>query len=124
MPVTLETAPLLFAIGGAGYVMIELLWRKRSHVSMFLAGGTCLILMLYLHNGPMPFVVKCLLGGLAVTAVEFILGCVVNLWLKLDVWDYSHMKLNVLGQVCLLYFVLWCGLSAAVLGLLGLIIAN
>jgi uncharacterized membrane protein len=118
MPITLESAPLLFAIGGAGYVMIELLWRRRSHVSMFLAGGLCLIMLLYLHNGPAPFVMKCVLAGLGITAVEFLFGCVVNLWLKLDVWDYSRRRFNVLGQVCLLYSALWCGLGTAVLAVL------
>ena len=35
---TIETIPM-FLLGGAGYVGIELLYRGRSHISMFLAGG-------------------------------------------------------------------------------------
>ena len=30
---------LCFLLGGAGYVLIELLWRGRSLFSMFIAGG-------------------------------------------------------------------------------------
>ena len=35
----------LFVLGGAGYVGLELAWRGRSHISMFLAGGVCFLLL-------------------------------------------------------------------------------
>lgn len=38
-------------------------------------------------------------------------GCIVNLWLGWDVWDYSGMVFNILGQVCLAYWMLWVALS-------------
>ncbi len=106
--------PLEFVMGGAGYVAIELLYRRRSHISMFVAGGLCCWLLLALAAWPLPFVAKCLLAGLGITAVEFVVGCVVNLWLKLNVWSYADQPLNLLGQVCLPYTLAWCGLSAAV----------
>ena len=34
-----------FLVGGFGYVALELLWRGRSHASMFLAGGICFLLL-------------------------------------------------------------------------------
>ena len=40
-------------------------------------------------------------------AVEFLSGCVLNLWLCLDVWDYSGLPGNVLGQICPAYGLLW-----------------
>ena len=43
--------------------------------------------------------------------MEFVSGCLFNLRMKLDVWDYSDMPFNIKGQVCLLYTVLWGGLS-------------
>ena len=36
---------MLFLLGGTGYVLMELLYRGRSHYSMFLAGGVCFLLL-------------------------------------------------------------------------------
>ena len=41
------------------------------------------------------------------TALEFITGCIVNLWLGWDVWDYSDMPGNLMGQICPQYTLLW-----------------
>ena len=38
-------------------------------------------------------------------------GVIVNIWLKLGVWDYSGLPLNILGQVCLPFYFAWVGLS-------------
>lgn len=46
------------------------------------------------------------------TIAEFLTGCIVNLWLKWDIWDYSNVPFNLLGQICLPYTVLWIFLSA------------
>ncbi len=45
---------LLGAIGGMGYVGLELVWRGRSHWSMFLAGGACFLLVGHLEELPKP----------------------------------------------------------------------
>ena len=58
---------------------------------------------------PLPF--KCLLGAVIITAVEFCFGCVVNLKFQRNVWDYSRMRGNVLGQICPYFSMLWCILS-------------
>lgn len=105
----------LFAIGGATYNFIELVWRGYSHWSMFLLGGTCFHLIGRIggrlwHRGKAVVGLAC---SVAVTAAEFVSGCLLNLRWKLNVWDYSHMFGNVRGQVCLLYSVLWGGLSIA-----------
>lgn len=42
-----------------------------------------------------------IIGACMVTVLEFITGCIVNIWLGWNVWDYSNMPLNILGQVCL-----------------------
>ena len=36
---------ILFYLGGSAYMGLELLWRGRSHGSMFLAGGLCFLLI-------------------------------------------------------------------------------
>ena len=52
-----------------------------------------------------------LIATCIVTTLEFIFGVVLNLWLKLNIWDYSGLSFNLLGQVSLLYSVLWFFLS-------------
>ena len=64
---------LTFFLGGTIYVLLELLWRGRSHVSMFCAGGLALLLLhgLFLRFA-LPLFAQCLVGGLVITAIEFV----------------------------------------------------
>lgn len=55
----------------------------------------------------MPLWKQILVGAAIITGLEFITGCIVNLWLGWAVWDYSSMPLNILGQICLPYMLLW-----------------
>ncbi len=111
---------LTFFLGGTIYVLLELLWRGRSHVSMFCAGGLALLLLhgLFLRFA-LPLFAQCLLGGLVITAIEFVAGAIVNVRLKLNVWDYSKMPLNLYGQVCLPFSLLWCLLTLPISFLSG-----
>ena len=36
-----------------------------------------------------------------VVSMEFITGIIVNKWYHLEVWDYSDMPLQLWGQICL-----------------------
>lgn len=45
-------------------------------------------------------------GGTVITAAEFVARCVLHLWLGLDIWDYSALPFDLLGQVCLRYWAL------------------
>ena len=51
-----------------------------------------------------------------ITGIEFLTGVVVNIVLKMNVWDYSAMPGNILGQVCLPYSLLWFFLTIPALG--------
>ena len=106
----------LFLSGGALYVALELFWRGRSHGSMFLAGGTALVLLtgVFSRLPQLPAIWLCALGALLITAIEFITGAVVNGRLGLNVWDYSDLPCNLYGQVCLRYSLLWALLCAPV----------
>ena len=48
-----------------------------------------------------------LIGSGIITVLEFLTGVLVNIVLHLNVWDYSNMPLNVLGQICLPFSLLW-----------------
>lgn len=105
----------LTAAGGLGYVLIELLWRGRSHWSMFLVGGTCFEVIGAVHQRcrRLPLLLRGGICSAAVTGIEGLSGCILNLGLKLDVWDYSRMKWNWRGQICAVYSLLWVLLSIA-----------
>jgi len=106
---------ILFIIGGFVYFFIELLWRGYSHWTMMIVGGIAFILLGQINSRylewEMPFVEQMFISGFVITTVEFIAGLILNIWLKFDIWDYSEIKYNLLGQVCLSYFALWQFLS-------------
>lgn len=60
----------------------------------------------------MPLTVQSAICGLAITAVEFIAGLIINIWLGMNVWDYSAMPGNIMGQICPQFLAMWVGLSA------------
>ena len=104
----------LFFVGATIYVVIEKLYRGYSHWTMFLLGGICFI-ALGLINEVIPWDMSLLLqmfiGGAIITVLELITGCVVNLWLGWNVWDYSELPFNLWGQISLFSFIVWVGLS-------------
>ena len=103
----------LFAIGGGIYVGLELLWRGRSHISMFAAGGVCFLLLGGLRH--LRLRERLLLGPLVITAVELGVGLLVNR--DYTVWDYRDVPGNFLGQICPAYCLLWLPLSLAAMAL-------
>lgn len=115
----------LFCIGGALYNLLELLWRGYTHWSMFIVGGICFNIIGRIHSlCRKGMVIRCALCALAVTAVEFASGYLLNMRLKMNVWDYSGMMLNIKGQVCLLYSILWGALSLIALPVYRFCIAS
>ena len=103
----------VFLSGGVIYGCLELLWRGYTHWSMTIAGGTCLLVihLLNMKLGSWNFFVRCVLFSLVITAVEFAIGVIVNIVLGLNVWDYSSVPGNILGQICPSFTFLWLAIS-------------
>ncbi len=101
----------MFLLGGTGYVGLEFLWRGRSHISMFLAGGICFLLLGKLEEvrPRLPLALRCLVGAGIITFVELAAGLLANRDYR--VWDYRQMPFNYHGQVCLIYSLLWIPVS-------------
>lgn len=81
---------------------------------MFLLGGLCFIIIGALNEHlpwEMSIIKQSLIGSAIITGLEFIFGFILNIVLKLQVWDYSHLPLNILGQICLPFSLAWIGLS-------------
>lgn len=110
----------LFLFGGTAYCLLELGWRHWTHWSMFLAGGL-LFCIIGLENQKIRWewslLSQALVAGLTITGLEFLFGCIFNLWLRLQVWDYSKQPYNLLGQICLIWALAWCvvGWAAVIL---------
>ena len=106
---------ILYLIGGTLYYSIEILWRGYSHWSMYILGGLC-FLYAGLQNEYIvwdyPFWKQIGRVEAFVLCAEFITGCVVNIILGWNIWDYSSLPFNILGQVCLPYAILWIPLCA------------
>ena len=108
---------LYFCIGGGTYVGLELLYRRRSHVSMFAAGGASFLLLGRLRRLRLPPVVKPCLGAGIITSVELLTGLLVNR--DHSVWDYRQQPGNFRGQICPQFTALWLPLSAVAMRLYG-----
>jgi uncharacterized membrane protein len=104
----------LFLIGGSIYFLMETIWRGYSHWSMFILGGICFVIIGGLneyYGWDMPFLKQCLIGAAVITGLEFLTGLIVNKMCGWAVWDYSGLPLNIMGQICLPYSLLWFVLS-------------
>ena len=108
----------LFVFGGCAYCFIEVLWRGKTHWSMALAGGTVMLLLSAVQKktGVLPFL---FLSALIITVTELIFGIIFNIFLKMNVWDYSAMHYNIAGQICLPYTLLWFALGFPVYYIIG-----
>lgn len=105
---------ILLFIGGSAYYGIEVLARGFSHWTMFLVGGTCFILIGIINEitPKMPLIRQMFLSAIITTVIEFISGCILNLWLGWNIWDYSDEFGNILGQICAKHSIYWFLLSS------------
>ena len=112
---------ILFYIGGTAYMILEFVWRGRSHGSMFLLGGLCFLLV---GGGAskfkqIPAAARPLLGAGIITGLELITGWLVNR--DFEVWDYRDQLFQFQGQICLAFSLLWVPVSLMGMWLYGAI---
>lgn len=104
----------LFVLGGLVYMFIEILWRGHTHWSMGIVGGLCFVLMGLINelfSYEMYMEVQAIISSIIITILEFISGVIINIKLGWNVWDYSNLPFNIMGQICLLFMILWFFLS-------------
>ena len=103
----------LFTLGGCIYYSFEILFRGFSHWSMFLLGGLCFLFctwqgLLFAWREPLwKQVIYC---TVFVTAMEFLTGILVNKLCGWAVWDYSDQPLQLFGQICVPFMIIFAGL--------------
>ncbi len=99
----------VFCFGGIIYGLVEVVTRGYTHWSMLLTGGLA-FLLIHIVNINMKnksLLLRCLAGCGIITFLEFVVGCIVNRGLHMNVWDYSGQKFNLLGQICPLFSMMW-----------------
>ncbi|MDE5966002.1 MAG: putative ABC transporter permease [Lachnospiraceae bacterium] len=106
----------MFLLGGFLYYFLEIAVRGYSHYSMIICGGLAFLLSGLLNQVlgfQVALVSQMVLSACMITGLEFFTGLIVNVWLEMDVWDYSDVPYNLMGQICLPYSMLWMVLSLA-----------
>ena len=96
--------------------MLELLWRGRSHWTMFVCAGLCGLVMANVNNNLLKFEtdfrIQVIVSTLCCSAFEFLFGLIFNG--DFTIWDYRGMwgTIHWLGdQVNLLFFGVWILIS-------------
>lgn len=97
-----------FLMGYFIYSLIEILCRGYTHWTMSLTGGLILALLYGLNSvKTMTLIRSCFAGSIIITAVELTVGIFDNLIMHWNVWDYSDMPYNFLGQICPMFTFFW-----------------
>ena len=104
-----------FIIGAGIYVLIEIAYDNTSHRSMAFIGGTCFVFCGALDEWFMlPDMCFWLLIALIITTMEYLAGKIWNEDYK--IWDYRKIgiktkkrwiPLNIEGQICLPFSIIW-----------------
>ncbi|MCM1363992.1 MAG: putative ABC transporter permease [Faecalibacterium sp.] len=104
---------IIFCIGSFMYSLIEVLYRGYTHWTMTLTGGVVFVLLYFMNLAvkTRSFVLRGIIGALIITFTEFLVGVTVNLIFKMNVWDYSSLPGNILGQICPQFSLWWFLLS-------------
>ena len=81
MKIELKRDLIIFLIFGTMYIMIEVLFRGYSHISMFVLGGLCGLTIGHLDQWmPKISIIKqCILGSIIITLLEFVFGYILNI---------------------------------------------
>lgn len=109
---------VIFLLFGAVYFLLETIWKGHpTHWSMFILGGLCGLAVGKINEylpWEMSYWIQCVIGTITITLLEGCAGLVLNVWLHLDIWDYSHMFGTFFyGQCCVPFCCLWFLLAGA-----------
>jgi len=120
---------LIFSLGFMMYQTMEGIWKNipalpecfygAESFTMGIMGGLSILLIGCINkklSWDMPIWLQALIGCIGITAFEFIVGCVLNLWLcpllnKPIIWSYASLPGNFMGQICPQFSCLWFLLS-------------
>ena len=114
------TACFCFSLGFFLYLTIETVYKSRisasnTHWSMGLLAGLAFVFLLFLDKTALTDSKKAFCGMLFITVLEFFFGLYLNLYRRLNVWDYQKLPFNLLGQICPYFSLIWFVFSFLIL---------
>ena len=107
---------LLWSWGGTVYFLLEVAFKtlqgEPEQISWTMLVAAMLLTVAVERCGyqlpwEVPLWLQALACALLVTAVELVSGLILNVWLGLDIWDYSHLPFNLWGQICPQFAAVW-----------------
>ncbi len=101
----------MFLLGSFVYSLLEICFRGYTHWTMTILGGISAAALYMISTGKKPVYIQALYGAVIITLLELITGILVNIIFPMNVWDYSLVPFNLLGQICLPFTILWYFLS-------------
>ena len=97
-----------FLMGYFLYSLVEIVGRGYTHWTMSLTGGIVFAVLFGINSRETVTLIRsCFIGAIIITAIEFTVGVFDNIIMHWEVWDYSEIPLNLLGQICLPFTCYW-----------------
>lgn len=114
------TSILLSFFGGTLYYFLEIIWKSfgghPERISWIMLPVAILLSFVlercgYYPEWEIPLLIQCLFSTCMITITEYITGYIFNIKLGMGIWDYTDLPLNLDGQICLPYCIVWFILS-------------
>ncbi|PKN48099.1 MAG: hypothetical protein CVU59_00335 [Deltaproteobacteria bacterium HGW-Deltaproteobacteria-17] len=123
MPGTIEQAVVLFAFYAFCGWIVEVAYRsyrarhfvnpgflRGPFVPLYAMGAACIVLLGRPLAGLHP-VVQVPIYGVALTALEYVVGWFLERWLHVQLWSYEDSRFNWQGRICLGFSAAWTALA-------------
>lgn len=103
---------ILFLLGTSFWALVETIFRvivshpPTSLITCCIA-GVALIIIYNLSKTRINIILSGFFCCGIITVLELIIGVVCNIYLKMNLWNYGGMFLNLFGQICFKYICIW-----------------
>lgn len=118
----MDTIFLLFIFGAVFGWIIETIYRSYNAKKYVNAGllkgpylpiyGFCAVILYLLSISDIPLFFKLIFVVIVPSILEFIAGVIFVRFYRINLWDYSHIRFNYLGVICLGYGITWAVLAS------------
>lgn len=100
---------ILFNCFGSIYYALEILYDGSSHWSMYVCGGLSGLVGDFLcqHRARISLILRAVYITIAILVFEYAAGLLFNIYLGMNIWDYSQIPLNLHGQICIRFALIW-----------------
>lgn len=104
----------VFIIGGLCYGLLEVAVRGYTFISMGIIGGICMVVVHLLNDerrNRLSLISVMTISSAFILSAELLSGEILNRTFNLHIWSYEDQPLNIDGQICILYAVIWFAVS-------------